>query len=965
MAVTRRDDLLRALAARVLLFRTNMDGTAVLDPEALRMARELMRHVPDPSVDLEAVLTLADLHRCRSVLLGDEAGREDAAIATALERYAGQGEADPDPETAEATARVAALHARAREGVLAAERHRDRGRLESAILACEAAVDGTPVRARPLRASALALWGVALRLRYEREGRSEDLDDAVTALRRAEAAAGTGHPERNLVLSGLSAALRERYELRGALDDLMEAVRVARAAVDEGGPEGRGGRLHNLGLALRLRHERTGDPTDLAQAVAVHREAVALAPPGHRDHTLLQQGLANALRVRHEHTAAEADVRERLDALEAAQAKGVARPDGGVGPADTAGAVGASVGALVNLASALTERYQLDGRPEDADRAESLLRTAAESVPARHPLHAGVQYQLGLVLAARKRPGAAAALRAAALHPTAAPLTRLRAAHAWGFEAMAAHRPEEAAVAYGHALARLPALASRHLPLVDAERALAESRGLAGDAAACALAAGDPTQALRLLESGRGVLLGQGLGRHDDDLARLRAQDPRTADRLAWLRTRLNAEGPDEAEGPEGPEGPEEAEVPAGSGDGAGATHERHALVSEWERTLAGVRRRDGFEDFLLPPDPAGLLAEGADGPVVLVNVSRFRCDALAITAGGLRTVPLPRLALHEVVHRTTAFLGALERLQAADEGDDLMAGPAAEDEIDGHLGWLWDTITGPVLDALGITGTPAGERPPRVWWIPTGPLAFLPLHAAGHHREAGGRTVLDRTVPSYAPTVRALAAGRCRTPAPPPSFLVVAVADAPGARPLPGAAGEGAAVVGALPGARLLSGEAATRDAVVTALTDHTWLHFCGHGTSEPLTAVGSRLLVHDHLDHPLTVAGISRLDLSGAELAYLSACGTARSGFTVMDEGLHLAGGLQLAGFRHVVGTLWEIDDTMSVRIAEQVYAGLGAPNPVADRAAYAVREAVRGVRDRYPRTPSLWAAHIHVGP
>lgn len=127
----------------------------------------------------------------------------------------------------------------------------------------------------------------------------------------------------------------------------------------------------------------------------------------------------------------------------------------------------------------------------------------------------------------------------------------------------------------------------------------------------------------------------------------------------------------------------------------------------------------------------------------------------------------------------------------------------------------------------------------------------------------------------------------------------------------------------------------------------------------------MGSRLLVHDHLDHPLTVAGISRLDLSGADLAYLSACGTARSGFTVMDEGLHLAGGLQLAGFRHVVGTLWEIEDTLSVRIAEQVYEGLGAPRPVADRAPYAVREAVRGIRDRYPRTPSLWAAHIHVGP
>ncbi|WP_306329729.1 CHAT domain-containing protein [Streptomyces venezuelae] len=962
MAVTRRDDLLRALAARVLLFRTTMDRAPVLDPEALRMARELMRHVPDPAADPEAVLTLADLHRCRSVLLGDEAGREDAAIAAVLERYAGRREARPEPGADADAARLAALHERARAAVLVAERDRGRGELEDAIRACEAAVAGTPRRLRPLHASALALQGVVLRLRYEHEGRPEDLDAAVSVLREAEAAAGPGHPERSLVLSGLCAALRERYEHRGALDDVTEAVRVARAAVDEGGPEDRGGRLHNLGLALRMRHERTGDPGDLTEAVAAHEEAVLLAPHGHRDHVLLQQGLANALRVRRERGSGEADAQARIDALEAA----AAGRDTTLGP---------RVGALLNLASALTERFQRAGRAEDADRAESLLRTAAAALPARHPRYAGVQHQLGLVLAARGRPGASAALRAAALHPTATPLTRLRAAHAWGFEAMTARRPEEAATAYGHALAQLPALASCHLPLADAERVLAESRGLAADAAACALAAGTPTRALNLLESGRGILLDRALDA-PDTLAAPRPQHPNTTDRPGWPSTGLGAEDADSAPGVDAaatadqPAFAVEGDTASAAGrrrvgsEGPHLSPEPAGLLVEGDTGPVAVRRRAGVEGADLPPEPAGLLAEGAYGPVVLVNVSRFRCDALVVTPDGVLAVPLPQLTLREVVDRTVAFLGALERLQGAD-GDDLMAGPAAEDELDGHLRWLWDGVTGPVLDALGITGPPDDGRPPRVWWIPTGPLAFLPLHAAGHHREAAGRTVLDRTVPSYASTVRALAAGRRRATASAPSFLVVAVPEAPGARPLPGAADEGAAVAGALPGARLLAGEAATRDAVVSALADHTWLHFCGHGTSEPLTAVGSRLLVHDHLDHPLTVAGISRLDLSGADLAYLSACGTARSGFTVMDEGLHLAGGLQLAGFRHVVGTLWEIEDTLSVRIAEQVYAGLGAPRPVADRAAYAVREAVRGVRDRYPRTPSLWAAHIHVGP
>ena len=26
--------------------------------------------------------------------------------------------------------------------------------------------------------------------------------------------------------------------------------------------------------------------------------------------------------------------------------------------------------------------------------------------------------------------------------------------------------------------------------------------------------------------------------------------------------------------------------------------------------------------------------------------------------------------------------------------------------------------------------------KPPRIWWCPTGPLAFLPIHAAGIYKE-------------------------------------------------------------------------------------------------------------------------------------------------------------------------------------------------------------------------------------
>ena len=86
------------------------------------------------------------------------------------------------------------------------------------------------------------------------------------------------------------------------------------------------------------------------------------------------------------------------------------------------------------------------------------------------------------------------------------------------------------------------------------------------------------------------------------------------------------------------------------------------------------------------------------------------------------------------------------------------------------------------------------------------------------------------------------------------------------------------------------------------------------------------SRLLLHDHVRDPLTVAALASLDLDQARLAYLSACTTARmSGTRLLDEAIHLASAFQLAGFPRVIGTLWEIDDNTAIAIADTFYAGL----------------------------------------
>lgn len=56
---------------------------------------------------------------------------------------------------------------------------------------------------------------------------------------------------------------------------------------------------------------------------------------------------------------------------------------------------------------------------------------------------------------------------------------------------------------------------------------------------------------------------------------------------------------------------------------------------------------------------------------------------------------------------------------------------------------------------------------------------------------------------------------------------------------------------------------------------------------------------------------------------LGYLSACSTSTNQVeSLADEPIHLANACQLAGFRHMVGTIWEVSDENYVEVAEILY-------------------------------------------
>ncbi|MGW6510550.1 CHAT domain-containing protein, partial [Streptomyces niveus] len=197
-------------------------------------------------------------------------------------------------------------------------------------------------------------------------------------------------------------------------------------------------------------------------------------------------------------------------------------------------------------------------------------------------------------------------------------------------------------------------------------------------------------------------------------------------------------------------------------------------------------------------------------------------------------------------------------------------------------------------------------------------------------------------------------------------SVLIVAVPEAAGHPALHGAREEAEWLAERLPYATVLADDAATRTTVEARLRDHAHAHFACHAVSDPLRPSAGRLVLHGPPDASPTIRDLARLRLPGARLAYLSACDTMRISAELADESVHIASAFQMAGFPHVVGSLWQVDDTVGTRIARRVYEQLDTGAALSTEAtARALHRAVIEVRTDYPRTPSLWACQIHAGP
>ena len=467
------------------------------------------------------------------------------------------------------------------------------------------------------------------------------------------------------------------------------------------------------------------------------------------------------------------------------------------------------------------------------------------------------------------------------------------------------------------------------------------------NAFSCATRHGDLQMAVELLEQGRGILWNQ-LARFDISITVLETQGDQEGE-LAKKFTRLSADLKKHAQGQ--------------------GTDLYWRVQEEWQRVVDKIRTLDGFSRFLLPPQFDDLQRAAEYGPVIIVNASGHSCDALVVLCA--RTpICVPLHCSLDDVDQLCTQLSELTR-------DSHAYGPHRESYVKEVLRDLWSSVVETIASALqDDVQLPLGSR---IWWCPTSKFTTLPLHAAGPHRK-GKKNFMDMYVSSYAPSLSALLRARDHlrsqreahdVSGTPNVISFVAVGQArpsadTGLGQLPEVEHEIQRVCNEtnMPSQVKfdnVTGAAASMEGAVQAFRDHHWVHIACHGSQHAEKPFKSWFAMGDG---KLTLMRIIQERYTNSEFAFLSACHTAKGDASTPDEVLHLAAGMQFAGFNGVIGTLWRVDDAVAHQVVTRFYKEM-FKQPVIDfeNAAAALNTAVIETADEVSLEKRIVFVHIGI--
>ncbi|KAH7145569.1 TPR domain-containing protein [Dactylonectria estremocensis] len=721
----------------------------------------------------------------------------------------------------------------------------------------------------------LQLTSTGLLHRYSKTGNEADLDLSLQMCQQSLALMPDDDANRAPMLHGIGVIFLERSKGGGALSDLEAAMENLELAVEECPAQhhGRSEYLSDLGCAYKARYLRTNDSKDMDMAIQRLLEAVQTSKDDMIGRAISSVTLADGYALRFHVSKTTSDLDLAIDYYKKA-----------VHLEDLHGSGQNKPRVLAHLGKVYVMGYQQNGdtrRDEDLQKAISFFEEALSCSDYQPDARTEAGKSLIAIYSSLKH---------------------------W----IQAYRTASTFFSL------IPLIMARSLENSDKQWIATQFVGLASDAAAVALLAGEsPYAALRLLETGRGFIMSSLLGLRSD-IDDLRRDHPELAAEYLKFRDRI-----DSVKG--SLSNPAVAWLPVHQPE------YRHNAAKELERVIKAIRCLPGFDSFLQEPSEEIMRSAAAFGPIVVINVSQHRCDAIIVEAGGIRSQCLPKVTMEDIKARSQATTGIA----------------SLKSEV---LEWRWDGIVEPMLDTVGLTSSPSDDWP-RICWIPTGPLVHLPLHAAGYHQLARDKTVLDRAISSYSISLTALVqrhtyrqkseAGRK------PEHAVLV-----GMNGLHNAPKEVDEVGRICQKMQVQRPDPHTKE-VLKALRDCDIFYFAGHGSSNPLDPSKSALIL-DNQDR-LTVSSLFDINLHKRKpfLAFLSACSTGQIKLSQpVDEGLHLIAACQVAGFQHVIGTLWEVNDELCIEVARMTYEWMHKNVMSHDSVSEGLHRAIRELRMKWVR-------------
>ncbi|KAG8773021.1 hypothetical protein FRC12_002774 [Ceratobasidium sp. 428] len=838
--------------------------------------------------------------------------------------------------------------------------------------------------------------GASYLKRFVTLGQEEDLNQAISCINQAISLSPSGHPRKAGFLSSLGLAYYERFQFLGELVDVDMAISLQNEAalLVPDTDRKRPGVLDSLGIAHQIRFQRLEDLQDIHKAVDYHSQAALLTPDDHNKKSIRLEHLGCAYETRFQVLGHLDDIQKAILYQEMAA---TLTPDNHSLKPEILNSLGGSYYArferlqnLDDLNTAITllvqavdlapdgradkhsiintlgcayhHRYLYTGEREDLELAICHIHQAIPLAPHHHPSQPGKLLNLANAYSLRSKYSGEIAdvnriisccREAIEASGNGDLVIKLAAARLWVTTSRLNGLDLELE-AYMHMMDTIPRLVWLG---TSVERRYEKAVDL-GDqvigAVNAAIKRGLYNQALEWLEQGRSVVWNQfaQLRTPFDELA---AADPLLAKALKDIARGLDHESSLSV-----------GNLPAALNQ-EHLAQRRRRLAEDWEQAIARARLVPGFHDFLRPMKKSQLMAAARSSIIVVVVVHIVSCDALIIRPDSLEVthIPLTEFSLQKVVDFHTQLIQLLRGEGRCVRGVTNKTNKySTKVTMELLLKELWMDVARPIPDARELTAASPEEELPHITWCPTGPLAFLPLHAAGDY-DNPGCTLFDRVISSYAPNLSSLLV--------PPinqtttsSLAAIGQSTAQGFTLLPNTRLELDQIeqfTNSFMSFTRLEGESATSMAALDAMEQHSWVHLACHASQNPMQPTASAFHLHDG---PLDLATITRKQLKHADLAFLSACQTATGDHALPEEAVHLAAGMIMAGYRRVIATMWSIEDKDAPFVAGKFYAYMLDQNqPSENKAARALHYAVRSLHQNIGVGEfSRWAPYIHIG-